>query len=431
MAHIRVDFISRSTFHGLDRESAQEWPPSPMRVLGALIAGAHAIGGESARNRAIAATRQVAQLPPPIVHLPASVRLDHPDTFTEKSAPTAARMTTGPLSKFVDMTHLGMDTSSRTAKPMRGRLLAEPTIIFELGDGLNRDQLADLQTAASQVGYFGRSQDHAVIVISDVEPDLTNLTAFVPDPHPAGQQRGWTQSSCDWFEARHRAIMIDPGAPLPSDAGAFRPLRYRPTGTDLIDGRTAEADETSMTAVMFTRGIRPADASRELAKLDATDPSISLIPLVNYNHAPLKCYGVALAGPLETRLTMAAYMSDALGPLATDDAGAQSRLFFKYTSMPPATRWITATPIRAFGHPLMLERTLESEFGTRVEIEAADTRPIEAWQQRLPESNLGDGLSQWFVQFRTNEPLPAPRMVGAGRYWGFGLCVQIPEGADR
>lgn len=431
MAHIRVDFISRSTFHGLDRESVQEWPPSPLRLLGALIAGAHAIDNEPARNRAIEAIRALTEQPAPIIHLPESTRLDHPDTYTEKSAPAVSRISAGPLAQFVDFTQLGMVTSSRAAKPLRGRRLAEPTIIFDIGDGLTDTQLTNLQGAASQIGYFGRSQDHATVVVSDSEPDLTLLTAFMPDPHPGGQQRGWTQSSFDWFEARHRAIMNEPGSPLPSDAGAFQPLRYGTSRRNHGDGGAVETGESQLTAVMFARGIRPADASRELARLGTIGPSVSLIPLVNYNYAPLKCYGVAVAGPLDARLSAAADIRHTLGSLATNDAGTQSRLFFKYTSMSRTVRWITATPIRAFGHPLMLERALESALGTQVVIEAADTRPIDAWQQRLPDADLGDGLSQWFVRFRTDQPLQAPRMVGASSELGFGLCVQIPDGVDR
>ncbi|WP_440713394.1 type I-G CRISPR-associated protein Csb2 [Gordonia sp. FQ] len=427
MVHIRVDYLARPQFHGLDGHGRQEWPPSPLRLLGALISGAFARTDPAERTESLAALERLAVTVPPVIHAPERVRLDHPDTYTEKSAPAGAKATTGSLEDFLDLTHTGMSTASRTAKPVRGILLAEPTIIFDLGS-IGDDDIQPLRNAAAAVGYFGRSQDHAVISVCEGSPGPGALKhVFDPHPDPSGPQRGWTSSSVAWFEARHQAIMTNPGSPLPSDAGAFTRLKYAERRSDSLQtSRGApEPSHGELSAVMLNRGVRPGDIPRLLRKIgEVADTTV--IPLVNFNQPKSQCYGFAVSGPLATRLDTVSRIRDRLGSLASDETGADSALFHRYAVMTTGEHWITATPIRAFGHPLMLQRALSEAFAGDVRIMELSTAPLDRWQQRLPNLDLTDGLSQWFVRFTTTEKNPAPTMVGACTELGFGLCVPIP-----
>ncbi|MEZ5211143.1 type I-U CRISPR-associated protein Csb2 [Gordonia sp. (in: high G+C Gram-positive bacteria)] len=424
MVHIRVDYLARPQFHGLDGHGRQEWPPSPLRLLGALISGACGLTDPAERAESMAALERLSMAGAPVIHAPERVRLDHPDTYTEKSAPAGAKATTGSLEDFLDLAHTGMSTSSRTAKPVRGVLLAEPTIIFDL-ESIGDDDVRPLRNAAAGVGYFGRSQDHAVISVCEGSPGPGAVKhVFDPRPHPGGSQRGWTSSSVAWFEARHQAIMTNPGSPLPSDAGAFTRITY-----DLRDPRKrndrGKPAHGEVSAVMLNRGVRPGDIPRLMRKIGAVSDT-TVIPLVNFNQPKSQCYGFAVSGPLATRLDTVSRIRDRLGSLASDETGADSALFHRYAAMTTGEHWITATPIRAFGHPLMLQRALSEAFAGDVRIMELSTAPLDRWQQRLPNLDLTDGLSQWFVRFTTTEKNPAPTMVGACTELGFGLCVPIP-----
>lgn len=426
MAHIRVDFLSRRQFHGLDDDDQPDWPPSPLRLLGALIAGAHALEDEERRDAALDAIERLTQTAAPAIRVPSSVTLDHPDTYTEKNAPGTATASAGALKDVLDLTHTRMGSSSRIAKPVRGILLEQPTILFDVGDMTENDVPA-LQDAASAVGYFGRSHDHAMLTVHTTSPPtIAGGTTLYPHHDSRGSQRGWTSASVAWFDARHRAIIAEPGSPLPSGAGAFTRLTYAPTPS----ASRATVDETAEgqpIAVMFTRGIRLGDIPRELRKIPELPTGVRAVPLVNFNRPSAKCYGLAVTGTLESRLLAVGVIERHLGALISDETGVESPLFHRYATMTPGSEWITATPVRAFGHPLILRQALTDAFGAEIDIIDSSTRPLDTWQQRLPNLDVADGLSQWFVRFNTSVDVAAPVMAGAHTELGFGLCVPIPS----
>ncbi|MFT3660146.1 MAG: type I-U CRISPR-associated protein Csb2 [Gordonia sp. (in: high G+C Gram-positive bacteria)] len=430
MAHIRIDFLHRREYHGLGRNDDPDWPPSPLRLLGALIAGAHTLESDDERRSVLGAVERLTFRAAPVIHAPGHLHLRHPRTYTEKTAPGTAGATAGVLDKFLDLTVVGMSTSSRTAKPVHGVLLEAPTIRFDVG-AMSDEDASLLQRAADAIGYFGRSQDHAIVTVSTSDPEaLPGEVVYEPHPDPLGRQRGWTPESVSWFEARHHAIMLDPGRPLPAEVGVFTRLRYDRRSSS---NPTAPPDTSRdpLTPVMFTRGIRLSDVPRQLRLVGALPEGVRAIPLVNFNRPGAKCYGFAVSGALQPRLTAAALIRDRIGPLASEEVGVESPLFHRYTDMAAGRRWITATPIRAFGHPRMLERALTSVLPTgAIDVEAS-TRPLDAWQQRFPDLDLTDGLSQWFVRFTTPEAIDGPLSIGARTDLGFGLCVPVHTGGSR
>lgn len=430
MAHIRIDYIGRRSYHGLRSTGSQDWPPSPVRLLGALVAGAHALDDGSEVDQARSAIQTLAATEAPVIHTSEIIALAHPATFTEKSAPATRKATKGQLESFLDLTHLDMATTSRIPKPMLGVALEVPSVVFDVGP-LEAETVAGLRLAASRVGYFGRSQDHAVIAVSEEVPDLTGLSVtHIPRRSSSGSSRGWTPQTLAWLDARHDAIMNSPGHPIPSDAAAVQGLEYRSPG-ERNTPSSATNRGPGMSPVMFLSSIRQADVPRVLARLAASPPSVDIIPLINTGRSPARCFGLAVRGDLTPRIDAVQAIRDALPDLVDTDEVAGGRLFDRYARATPSTSWITATPIRAFGHPFMLNRAFELAGLNGVEIIEADTRPANDWQNRLPDLDLGDGLSQWFVQFRTPEPTTGPLLVGAALTRGFGLCVPAEERCPR
>ncbi|MBB4134504.1 CRISPR-associated protein Csb2 [Gordonia humi] len=419
--------MNDSMFHGLRADRTPEWPPSPVRLIGALLSGAHQLQSGDERTRAVAAIQDLSETPPPVIRAPNSVSLDHPSTYTEKSAPPTSKITANELKAFLDLTALsGLSTSSRTQKPTTGRLLSAPMIVYDIGD-LPTETITGLRLAATSVGYFGRSQDHAVVSIEVDSPVIEGgiYERYIPEFSADGRTRGWTPGTVDWFDRRHDAIMLNPGRPLPSDAGAFRSLSYRPHGPG--SPASAAPAEAELTPVLFSRTIRPSDVHRILRRLSADDTT-EMFPLVSFNVRYPKCYGVAVRGHVTDRLAAADRIHEELGSLTSEEPS--NRLFEQYSRMRPSRLWVTATPIRAFGHRFALADILASAVGAPVEVLAADTRPLDAWQQKFPDLDLTDGLSQWFVKFTTADDVEAPLRVGAELTRGFGLCVPIPGKAN-
>ena len=71
----------RPEYHGLRQNGTVDWPPSPVRLLGALTAGAHMMPeSDPERDKALAALQEITESAPPAIHVPHVFPLDLPRT---------------------------------------------------------------------------------------------------------------------------------------------------------------------------------------------------------------------------------------------------------------------------------------------------------------------------------------------------------------
>jgi hypothetical protein len=417
MAYLTIDFV-RPVFHGLTAAARPEWPPSPVRLMGALIAGAHALP-EQRRRAALDAIAMVAESPAPSIDVPEGKRLHHPPTYTEKSAPTSTRG----LRDFLDLSRAGMSTTSRTLKHVDGTLLEGTQVGFVLD--VDDDLVPALDDAASQVPYFGRSHDHASLGVTVDEHIPEYTSRRTPRIVASGEWRGWNPLTPRWFEARFEALFRSPSNLIPEAGGAVTPLDYRPHQT----ARPPEPDgdgASELSFVPFTSGVQQSVLPRLLVDI-APHPGAERFPVINHYYGDSRCHGIAVRGTSQDRRTEVSNLTSRLAersrpPMINFGLRSEGVLNF-YRNQTSQRRWVTVTPIRAFGHRIVLEKSLSDAAGMPVEVVAAATDPQFTWQRRWPNGRLVDGRSTWFVEFITAEPVDGPLLIGERTDLGFGLCV--------
>lgn len=442
----------RPEFHGLRDSGTIDWPPSPARLVGALVSGAHQLSGTSQAG-SLQAIDRLLTAPAPLIHVPRMQPLGLPRTYAQSSGldiPGAG--TKGKIAKFLDTSLLGMDTVSRTAKPVEGGSIDYPVVVFEVDLEPTQELIDALQQAARGVGYFGRSNDPAQITVNAKWPDgigRDDLTLLRPFPATYGRTRGWTPQLRQWMNANYDRIFNPSGGthlplpPLPPD-GFIQPLSY-----------AATANATALEIQPLPRSVPSHRIPRLFAALreeagDAFGASVDIFPVVNagLQRADGRALGVGftprVTGPegqdtAEARLAVQVVGSEVApllgeaplrqyqtGPVPQDSAWTLNPKRWHEQSR----HWVSATPYRGFPDPTVIQFALTSEierrFALPVEVASASMNPVASWEHRWPQDGFGDGLCDWWVTLRFDQEITGPVLMHDNQTLGTGVFVAAP-----
>lgn len=449
----------RPEYHGLRQDGMVDWPPSPLRLLGALISGAHTLADDPGNRRAdgVAASRAMAleaiqklsEAPPPTIHAPRAYPLDLPGTYTQKSGLDAAgKGSAKHMKDFLDLSLVNLDTTSRTLKPVDGVALEAPTIVYEVDLNLESALVEALEAAAWMVGYFGRSFDPAGISITRARPDTSSLRPLVASPSTGGLTRGWTPLSVQWYEINYQRLFGAGGLPLPAvpDVGYVQPLHY---GTD-VPARPLEI--IPLPQSVPNHRIPPL-LHALLERTSFVLPSqVRLFPVVNAGHPQSdgRCLGIGLVAAYEAesnreqngpspRDYLAASAAE-LAPLVwepplvdyrvgpTPNVNAWALHTARWTAASAA--WVSATPYRGFPDQMVVEYAVTEEIQRRFSIEvevSASPSPRKRFEHRWGQQQFSDGLMDWWLELRFPTPVSGPLLLEDNQKFGTGLFV--PEQA--
>lgn len=434
---IRFD---RPEYHGLRDNGVMDWPPAPVRLAGALTAGAHALTGVP-KQAALTAIDAVMASPPPQVHVSRATPLKLPVTYTQKSGlDNPGKSTTKNLKDFLDFSLLAMDTKSRTAKLVDGVSLDLPLLVFELDVDLSVEQLEALRQAAAQIGYFGRSNDPAEITIwqgsfptTTTESDL--LERWRALPSTTGTVRGWTKLTREWLDENYRRIFDASGdsplalPPVPPQ-NYIQPLRYV---------RLAAGEQT--TVIPLEKSVPNQVIPILFDQLNQTGvlegfPEITVFPAVFANHpyADGRCLGLGVSGTSSVDVdTAASEIAPVLweGPLLKLQQGPPPQL--GSSTLDPKTWsrshrfWTSATPYRGFPDATVVEYEIRNEirelWGLVPGRITASTEPTRRWEHRWKQSLFADGLVDWWIEVEMPENTFGPLLLRRHQKLGTGLLV--------
>ncbi|MCT1556821.1 type I-U CRISPR-associated protein Csb2 [Helcobacillus massiliensis] len=429
MIRIQIHF-DRPAFHGLRDDGSVDWPPSPARLCGALMQGAFGCD-ESTRETALSAIERICAAPHPVLTTPEAIELNIPPTYTDRTAlPEKERLTSGSLSKVMGMSHFGMDSLNRVAKPQNAVALAGTLVTVDIDVQLSKDEHRALGSAANNIGYFGRSHDPASFEVIDpvLSVNDSHQVTWFPTEHPRGLSRGWNDRTMLRYTINHeRTFSTDPDVrdlPLIPAHGFTTSLHYR---------TVRQNTEDRMAVFPLRRSVHQSHGRSIVHRVNEVigrDRRAVLLTSSGSPHARGQIVGVGITSTEgePVRHSMAAELVEVIGDIERihpqgkrvhAPRAADARYWCR-----PSRRWRSTTPLRAFPDLRVLELDLKqqclSELGVAPTAIDASPEPVIASDQRWRVDQYTDGLGQWWAILDFEEPVRGPLALGASRFDGFG-----------
>lgn len=178
MLRITVNF-PLGVYHGQAAQSADEaeWPPSPLRLVGALLAAAHErCGGDVEMDRAL--IERICDAPPPTIVAPDSVAVGEP--LSQRGARRGEAVRLRGATRWAPRNYVGRALSprnigrDRAAVSKVGVAIGDRPVHFIWSDlELDREELERLRGLASDVAFLGTTRSPVLVLVTDtpvVEP---------------------------------------------------------------------------------------------------------------------------------------------------------------------------------------------------------------------------------------------------------------------
>lgn len=267
MLEVTVRF-ARLRYHGLRDDGSVEWPPSPVRLLGALINGAYHVGSARERDAALHALKVIAHSAHPVIIAPPYRALNIPNTYTLTSWAPGEQSNTKTLAGVLDRSFFGMSSKGLASKPQGAVALAGDTVTYVIEASLDDESLEALNAAAWSVPYLGRSSDVAMLDVAQHDPEGSDSLELA---------RAAVDASPRWLQESGETDAIG----LPSNQ---KSLVYRPyPGGKLMRflGKRPQRDRSAAHTILRSRGWTPATIGWFNTNYERTfspDPAINTLP---------------------------------------------------------------------------------------------------------------------------------------------------------
>lgn len=405
------------------------WPPSPVRMLGALLAGAHSLDGSHGDTPtgkcadARRALEQITTAPPPLIVTPeAPVELaDTVVWFAPRDAGDSYRVE---LSRLVRRPAV-LSSSNLVSKPRTVSLLPLGNVIrFNIDTDIDDEQLwSALASAAAAVPFFGSSADPAQITVERVEtyPEPEHGEhLWRPVPAAAARTaplRCWTPATVSWFDDNH----IHRGAPVADWRVTTTNYTQRPAR--ILDPGSPENGHFHM--LTLPAPITMLEYADRLAGVQGWK-NADILPAVEFN-APDRVRGFGLYGPRVDEL-----LDSAPDDLIGGDFPGSFHAWEPATWVGPSRRWVSATPTAAHRDPRAARVQIETQLerlGLR--LTALSHRPFKPWHIRRLRVPVHYGL--WFLTAEVpdldSNPISGPLRIGECQSSGAGLLT--PDRTSR
>lgn len=414
------------TFRGRAADPTRTcWPPSPARMVGALLAGAHNLDGQD-RDAARDAIGALTALPNPLIVTGAQpVELaDNLQWFTPRNAGMPdddKNHATGGIKAFLDAMP-GVDAINRTTKARTASLLPGAYQMAYLIDGeLGGAQVEALRSAAAEVPYFGASTDQATVTVEvavasagELADELCWEGLCVWEPSAGGTPiRAWTPDTVafydDRFECGGTKVDADPRVPLTGyrpRSRAEKPAKWPLLIRALAEGPAVIGDWPQLLGSVRER----------VSGLD-----VAVFPAVDMSRAN-RVLGIIFTGGDRARGVSAC--SGLLDPVA-DSAHVTLQ---PRTWSGPATVWESVTGMVAHRDAFIARGEAElicADAG--LSLVDLSSQPWRRGQGTVP--GVGRQYRQWFIRAASDEPTAGP--ISVGRFAETGAGLLAPAGRER
>lgn len=472
MLVVTVEFLNetyRADSRGLAATGALdvgEWPPSPLRLLSALVAADGT--GDRCRWTDGSELSHVEQLPPPAIYASPPDRVHHQALETRFVVSQTGRAETGKMHQEY------LARKGAVVRPGVRVAPACPTVVFAWDDDPSEEIVEALRVRAARVGYLGTADSPARVTVS------THLPAGLPEPFVPEEGRSTAVRvpapgvlrAMDAHYERWREL--GPSVTSLQSPGLRRFASYRLPGEDAgdkekplviwlrvsepVSGRRVSALTGAFKAALLARYDTPgADvpsilhghgyraAGYEIARYLA-------LPDVGYPRSTGRIHGLAVWLPPGTENVIVDQCRDALGRLH-EIRGPGVRVnvgMWAGEERPRAAnpaRWVDRSTRWSTAFPVVFERhvpTLGLDDVAAWCEHAGLPRPVAFRSARHPFLAGGVDLAPVEVHREGrprrpychldlvfDEPVQGPVVVGAARQRGLGLCVPVHGETSR
>lgn len=411
--HIEVCLHNR-TFRGRAGDGCRTaWPPSPARLIGALLSGAHRLD-DAHCAAARSAIQELTELPddPLIVAGPAPVELAaRLHWYTKRNAPWR----NSECHVFADLVRIigglpGVQPSKGVKARTVSLLPGDNLMIYEVPGELPAASVTALTAAAHAVTHFGTHGDFASVTVDVGKSVRDDTDAAVLEPAPGGEiaVRCWTPRTVEFYDALFDAgigrVDADPRVPI---------VRYRQRSVTVTESRDALIVRALLDGPVPLSKYRYVHA--EATQL-ASGKNVELFPAVDRRDAR-QVHGLIFSGEdrAEAVASCARLVDQMSNPvLVTLRAEAWSG---------PAAVWESVTGMVAHRDAFIARREAEV-FCSDAGLELLDIAP-QPWrhgQGVVP--GIGCPYRQWFVRAVSRSgPRTGPIAIGRFTETGAGLLA--------
>lgn len=456
MLAIEVEYLmGRAIATQVDERNQAEWPPHPQRLFSALVAAYAELGlGAEAR----AALEWLESLPPPSISADLSPSWRQ---VTEHFVPVNDEAVRSEKGK-VDFRH-PFERRNRQSRFFPAVVPRDPVITFQWDQASETTHQPALRTLVENLTYLGHSASpiRACLRGETVEPTL------VPDDEGDYELRTPGPGRLRRLEAVHQQRLVNEAMqpPLGQSTPYGRPSQpHSVFSTQALVVSFAQGPKLSLDASLpLMQRLRDALLARLNERLPASlcghdtdgnpsrDPHLALIPLafVDARHADGSLKGAALVlpralEPSERRhlraaidepwlLHLGSLGSISMQLLAAQPDDLQALQFTKWYAS-SATCWASVTPVVLDRHPkkngataeaIIAESCVRIGLPRPVEVRIGNTSvfkgapPVHMFLGRSSRT-AGRPMQHVLVRFAGN--VRGPVLLGAGRFFGMGLC---------
>ena len=317
-----------------------EWPPSPLRLAGALLAAAHGRpGNDLEADREL--IQQLCEAPPPLIVAPRAARVGEPAepdaVFMLRGATRWVPRNYRKSNEALSPRNLGRE---RSEVSKAGVAVGEETLSFVWPDlTLPDDQLDRLRSLAADVSFIGTSRSLAIVSVDAGGGDSADLEAWRPvggaDESMEGvavrvadaatiasfdRRERWRSSAKDGLEGAGIAPTIPVGQtimyvpPGATTSSALDPNWWGDVIVLAVDTESSELIPTASASYLFARAVRvallgafgePGTATEAPPALRGrgADPHCAIVPLpmATGPHPDWRIKGVAFVLPSPER----------------------------------------------------------------------------------------------------------------------------------
>lgn len=399
---IRVKFLLNMYSGHSGTESS--WPPSPARLISAIVAEAHRSGQE----RVLLLLQSLCRLPNPSIVAPQVFSSGVGASYMQAPVPTPV----GELSRANAKERLKNDRSGTAHKSVNGHYSVDGDLFFlwEDVDLCEADHEALAETLR-EIPYLGRECDLAILsMVSEnigtlLDAHRSTHTVFLPTPYGGTRLRGLSPGLLSWLDDRHQSLFgEDTGNAIPVDH-RIRIARYGAV--------TSLSSTTHLYVLPFSDVVSIDDALRRATLVDAGEGGF-VFPLVRAGHPRLDGLAVGLGVVADHGVRVLEGFDYAWYGEDTGRASLQGGYWRR-----EAREWMSVVPF--IGHPdrWVAERQIEAAIpnATVTEMSARPVRPSQSFMAS------DDSHRAWHVTLCTENAVPGPLVLQKAT----GTAVFLPD----
>lgn len=410
---ISANFIA-GTYSG-HAESNSAYPPSPARVLAALVAAAARASEQSVASDVV---RQIAAADSPLIVAPPAYSSGQSESFMSgpRSVEAGKKAKTDTVA---GVQRIFGETGGKIQKQVNGHFAVTGKLFFIWPNlRLSPSALEMLTKLCADVPYLGRECDLVVLQAYETSADAIREendeahAVFAPTPGGGTRLRAASLAYLDWLHERHESMFGEMGREPIAEDHRVRLETYAPAVQ-------VPGTNENFLCLPFSKPISLDKAMKYVPLVDGGSGN-SAIVLARAGNQYLDGAAVGLGVFTSSGIKLAPEFDESILGEDNGTLSLQPRYWMR-----KARYWMTAVPFVAHPDKWVAEQQVLAKI-PNAEIVELSSSPIRPSQQRM---TADDTHRAWHIALRTPEAVPGPLALDEKAGTGVLMPDYAMEGA--